>query len=187
MAVLPCPLHLGYHVFISGFDYHAWSPPRYNFRLRLMFPFDYLYRFHHDSMIGPALLYPGFLHGPWAYEPHAQGRTLRFASFCIGFGHPFALISGSAPFLCVSLGLCFASFSCICLGISFVFTSDFASFLDACVGISRLQFGFFFRINLRRWFSYPFWPPFRLLISSSVLVLVPLSTVVSVYRPCRDV
>ena len=35
MAVLLCPLHLLYHVCVSGFDYCAWSPPRYLFGLRL--------------------------------------------------------------------------------------------------------------------------------------------------------
>ena len=50
----------------------------------------------------------------------------------------------------------------------------------------RLQFGFVFGILLRRWFSDPFLPSFRFLIPSSVLVLVPLSMVVSAYDPIRD-
>ena len=108
MAVLRCHLHPLYHVCISGFDYCAWCPPRYLFGLRLVFPFEYLHRLHHDSMIGPALVYPWFLYGPGTYEPHAQGRTLRFAAFCIGLGLPFAFILGSTSFFCICLGLSFA-------------------------------------------------------------------------------
>ena len=68
MAGLLCPLHLLYHVCVSGFDYCALSPPRHLFGLRLVFHFDYLQRLH-DAFIGPALVQPWDLHDPWTYEP----------------------------------------------------------------------------------------------------------------------
>ena len=57
--------------------------------LRFVFPSEYLHRLHYDSMIRPALVYPRVQHGPWTYEPHAQGRTLSFTFFSLGLGLPF--------------------------------------------------------------------------------------------------
>ena len=173
IKVLPCPLQLLYHVCISGFDYCAWCPPRYLFGLRLVLPFEYLHRLHHDSMIGLALVYPPFLHGPWHMSPHAQGRTLRFASFYIGFDLTFAFISDSASFFWICLGLSFAfisgftSFFCLDLGIPFAFMSGFAP-CSALVLVSLLT-------------------PFRFLPFSSAFVLVPFSAVVSVNGLILDV
>ena len=59
--------------------------------LRFVFPFEYLHRLHYDSMIGPALVYPRVPHGPWTYEPYAQGRTLSSTIFSFGLGLSFRL------------------------------------------------------------------------------------------------
>ena len=116
---------------------------------------------------------------------HALCRALRFASTCIGFGLPFALISGSAPLL---LHL---SWYILCLQFGFCIPLRHLRWY-----LCRLQFGFFLGILMRRWFSYPVLPSFRFLIPS-VLILVPPSTVapglvplpvlVSVYDPTREV
>ena len=76
--------------------------------LRFVFPFEYLHRLHYDSMIGPALVYPRVPHGPWTYEPHAQGRTLS-STFYFGLGISFVLKSGFAYFY-VCLGTSLSSF-----------------------------------------------------------------------------
>ena len=59
--------------------------------LRFVFPSEYLHRLHYDSMIGPALVYPRVLHGPWTYEPHTQGRTMSSTFFSFGLGLSFCL------------------------------------------------------------------------------------------------
>ena len=149
MAGLLCPLHLLHHVCVSGVDYYCpLSPPRHLFGLRLVFPFEYLQRLH-DSMIGPALVQPWVLHDPWAYEP----------SHAMPYPKVHLLLHWFwSPLLPSFLG--YAPFFCICLGIYYAFISGFASFLGTCVGISRLQFGFY-------------WDP-------SALVLVPLFAFISV-------
>ena len=127
---------------------------------------------------------------------HALCRTVKIASFCIGFGLPFRFISG----FCLVLRLSWSLF-CLLLHLSWYLLCFHFGF---CIllrhlrwYLSRLQFIFFFLILLRRSFSFPFVPSFWFLVPPSVLVLVPLSTVVSVlvplsavvsvYDPTRDV
>ena len=43
-------------------------------------------------MIGPTLVCTRVPHGPWTYEPHAQGRTLSSTFFSVGLGLPFSLL-----------------------------------------------------------------------------------------------
>ena len=78
--------------------------------LRFVFPSEYLHRLHHDSMIGPALVYPRVPHGPWIYETHAHGHTLT---------------SAFSPLVVVSL---------------FVFNSAFVYFFYICLGIFQPSF-----------------------------------------------
>ena len=52
----------------------------------------------------PALVYPRVPHGPWTYEPHAQGRTLSYTFFYLGLGISFAFTSGFACFFYFGLG-----------------------------------------------------------------------------------
>ena len=133
MAVLACTLHLLYHVCISGFDYCAWCPPRYLFGFRLVFPFEYFHRLHHDSMIGPAIVYPQFPHGPWTYEPPRTKPypeiylLLRWfwSPICLYFRFCFLLLHLSCSRFCLHSG--FAVF-CIGLGIHFAFISSFPFF-----------------------------------------------------------
>ena len=117
--------------------------------LRFVFPFEYLQRLH-DSMIGHALVQPWVLNDPWTCEP---SRAMPYPEVWI-LRHWFW-----SPFLPSLLG--YAPFFCICLGIYFAFISGFASFLGSCVGISRLQFGFYWNL-------------------SSALVLVPLFAIILV-------
>ena len=86
MAVLLWPLHLLYHVCISAFGSYVLVPTPTSIGLRFVFPSEYLHRLHYDLMIGPALVYPRVPHGPWTYEPHAQGRTLSSTFFYFGPG-----------------------------------------------------------------------------------------------------
>ena len=120
-------LHLGFWILCL-------VPTPTSIGLRFVFPSEYLHRLHHDSMIGPALVYPQVPHEPWTYEPHAHGRTLSFAfsplvlvSFCLqlwlcllllhspwylfslrfGFLHfPSALVLISSTFLSVNVSFC---------------------------------------------------------------------------------
>ena len=131
-----------------GFGSYVWFPPRHLFGLRLVFPFEYLQRLH-DSMIGPALVQRWVLHDPWTYEP---SRAMPYPEVHLLL-HWFW-----SPFLPSFLG--YAPFFCICLGTYFAFISGFASLLGTCVGISRLQFGFYCN-------------------PSSALVLVPLFAFIS--------
>ena len=126
-----------------GFWSLRFVPTPTSIGLRFVFPSEYLHRLHHDSMIGPALVYPRVPHGPWTYDPDAHGRTLSslfplpwsWSPFCLQlwfcqlflhlpwylfsprfrFLHfPSALVLISSAFLSVSL-----SFSCFSLGPAF--------------------------------------------------------------------
>ena len=118
MAVLPWPLHLLYHVCISGFRSYVWFPPRHPLDFASYSPFEYLHRLHYDSMIGPALVYPRVPHEPWTYEPHAHGRTLSSVFFS-----PLVLVSLLSSILVFY-------FFYICLGVSFAFVLGSCIFLQ---------------------------------------------------------
>ena len=109
---------------VGGFGLLRLVPTPISIGLRFVFPFGYLHRLQYDSIIGPTLVYPRLPHGPWTYEPHAQGRTLSSTFFSFGLG----------------LSLCLQFWSCLLLlllpwyifSLSFVFLH----FLSALVLIS---------------------------------------------------
>ena len=68
-AALPCPLHLLYDAYISGFGLLRLVPTAISIGLRFVFPFGYLHRLQYDSMIGPALVYPEFHTDPGHMSP----------------------------------------------------------------------------------------------------------------------
>ena len=84
---------------------------------RFAFPFEYPHRLHYDPMIGPGIVYPRVPHGPWTYEPHAQGRTPSSTFLHFGLGSSVVFTSGFARIPYFGLVFCF------------VFTSGFSCFL----------------------------------------------------------
>ena len=107
MALLPWPLHLLYHVCISGAGSYVWFPPRHPLSFAFYSRLS-IHRLHYDSMIGPALLYPRVPQGVMTYEPHAQGRTLS-PLFSFGLGLPFVFNSGFVYcfYICVGISSAF--------------------------------------------------------------------------------
>ena len=125
-----------------GFRILRLVPTPTSIGLRFVFPSEYLHRLHYDSMIGPALVYPRVPHGPWTYEPHAQGRTLSSTFLSFGLGLSFCLqicfwlLLLHLPWYLFSLSFGFLQFLSALVLISSAFLSVNVSFCRLILGPS---------------------------------------------------